>query len=355
MARVLFGTPAKLAVFLLLTAAAAVFLAQTLAESRGVGGEPETHAAVFSDASYLTEGSDVRIAGVSVGAVDRVAVQPDNTVRVLFHTDPGTPMPADVRAAIRYKNLVGDRYLELRDGPGPASPQLPAGATIPLANTTPALDLDVLVGGFRPLFQALSPEQVNQLSGELIQVLQGEGGTVATLLSSIGSLTATLADRNTVIADLIATLNTAMGTVDARDAQLSQTLDQLQRLVSQLAAERDPVGAAVTHLNRLSVQASDLVRDTRPDIAADIGHLGAASDTLNRHRPQVDGFLGGYGPLLYKMRSTFAYGDVGFAYFCDVRAKVLDPFGHPVYGPWLRSEEHRCNGQPNQPGRDGPR
>ena len=40
----------------------------------------------------------------------------------------------------------------------------------------------MLFNGFQPLFEALSPDDVNQLSGEIIQVLQGEGGTVDSLL-----------------------------------------------------------------------------------------------------------------------------------------------------------------------------
>jgi len=277
-------------------------------------------------------------------------VQPDGTVRVGFHTDPATPVPADVQALIRYKNLLGDRYVELRDGPDPHSPQLPAGATIGVANTAHAVDLDTLVGGFKPLFQALDPGQVNQLSGELIQVLQGEGGTVAALLASIGSLTSTLADRDQVIGELITNLNAALGTVDARDAQLSRALDQMQQLVSGLDAERDPIGRSITHLNQLTGSAADLLRDIRPDLSGDVGQLDAVADTLNERKPQLAAFLGGYGPLLYDLRSIFAYGDFSIAYFCDLRVKLLDPAGKPVYSPWAHSDEHRCNGLPTEAG-----
>ena len=78
------------------------------------------------------------------------------------------------RAVIRYDDLIGGRYLALEEGAG-GTKKLNPGDTIPVDRTAPALDLDALIGGFRPLFRALDPEQVNALSGQLIQALQGQG------------------------------------------------------------------------------------------------------------------------------------------------------------------------------------
>ena len=63
---------------------------------------------------------------------------------------------------------------ELQEGAG-GRKRLHPGDTIPLDRTSPALDLDALIGGFRPLFRALDPDQVNALSGQLIQALSGTG------------------------------------------------------------------------------------------------------------------------------------------------------------------------------------
>ena len=342
-------TTVKLAAFVVVSVLTAIFLGMTLAQSRGAPN-PVEYSAIFTDASFLTPGSEVRIAGIPVGKVDRVAVRPDATVRVGFHVDPDTPMPTDVRAVIRYKNLIGDRFLELKDGPDPHSPQLAAGATIGLANTAPAVDVDVLVGGFKPLFQALNPEQVNQLSGELISVLQGEGPTVGELLGSVGSLTSTLADRDQVITELIDNLNAVLGTVDAHDAQLSQAVDQLQQLISGLNAERNPIGESITHLNQLSSTASDLLRDIRPPLASSVASLDAVAGTLNQRKPQVTAFLTQYGPIVRDLRSLIARGDFGTGYYCDLRVKLLDAAGQPIYTPWVSSSEHRCTGVPTKAG-----
>src|SRR5213078_4445270 len=94
-------------------------------------------------------------------------------------------------------------------------------ALIPLVQTKPALDLTILFGGFQPLLQALSPQDVNRVSYEIIQVFQGEGGTVESLLSHVASLTSSLADKDAVIGSVIDNLTKVLGTVAARDQQLN--------------------------------------------------------------------------------------------------------------------------------------
>ena len=93
-----------------------------------------------------------------------------------FTVDDDAEVTDGTHATIRYRNLVGQRYISLTQGAAAPS-ALDEGDTIPVDRTTPALDLTVLFNGFKPLFQALSPQDINQLSYEIIQVFQGEGGT----------------------------------------------------------------------------------------------------------------------------------------------------------------------------------
>src|ERR1700739_563464 len=115
-----------------------------------------SYSAVFSNVSGLKGGNFVRIAGVEVGKVKDMSLHKDGTVTVDFAVERGLTLTAGTKGAVRYENLIGDRYLSLDDGPGPTR-KLQPGATIPLARTSPALDVDALIGGFRPLFCALVP------------------------------------------------------------------------------------------------------------------------------------------------------------------------------------------------------
>jgi phospholipid/cholesterol/gamma-HCH transport system substrate-binding protein len=314
----------------------------TLSESQG-NEDPVRFNAVFTDGSYLKSSDDVRVAGIKVGAIDAIRVRQDRSVLVTFHVDQARPLPDDVQAVIRYRNLLGDRYLELKDGPTASGRMLAEDATIPVTQTSPAVDLDTLVGGFKPLFAALNPEQVNQLSAELISVLQGESGSVNQLLGSVASLTATLADRENLIDSVINNLDTGLAGADANRGQLDQLIVQLQQLVTGLAGQRHPIGEAVTHLNQLSGQAENLIGDVRPDLKHDLSDLGTVSKGFNDLRPTIDKNFADIADSVHRLGSVFVYGDFLDAYACGVRVKVTGPGGKPVYSPWVESDGPRCN------------
>ena len=145
-------------------------------------GPTNEYSALFADVSRLKAGDSVRVAGIRVGTVDNVTLRDDQTASVTFDADPGIVLTDGTKAVVRYLNLVGDRYLELVDGPGSAK-VLPPGSQIPMTRTAPALDLDALVGGLKPVIQGLDPQDVNALTSSLLQVLQGQGPTLQSLMS----------------------------------------------------------------------------------------------------------------------------------------------------------------------------
>src|SRR5699024_10969179 len=134
-------------------------------------GDYQDYNAAFTDVSGLETGDKVRIAGVEVGKIDAVDLAEGNTAAVDFTVASDQVVHTSTEAVVRYENLTGDRYLELNRGEGDQSPLEPGGL-IPISQTSPALDLDALLGGFKPLFKALDPAQVNQLSESIIKVFQ---------------------------------------------------------------------------------------------------------------------------------------------------------------------------------------
>ena len=162
------------------------------------GEKTRSYHAEFVNVTGLEDGDFVRIAGVEVGQVKKVEILPDTSAGVQFTADDSVVLTEGTRAVIRYDDLIGGRYLALEEGTG-GTKKLNAGDTIPLARTSPAMDLDALIGGFRPLFRALDPDQVNALSGQLITALEGQGGTINSFLAQTAALTNTLADRDQLI------------------------------------------------------------------------------------------------------------------------------------------------------------
>ena len=287
------GPLVKLIVFALVTILASYVLVSTI--SNAGYGEQVSYRAEFTDVAGLVEGDEIRIAGVRVGQVTGIGLASDRTDRpvaeVEFEVDADVPLPSGVEALIRYRNLVGQRYIALTEGEGSGGGDLEEGAVIPLARTTPALDLTTLFGGFQPLMQALSPEDMNRLSYGIIQVFQGEGGTVESLLAHVASLTDTLADKDAVIGDMIENLTTVVGSVAARDEQLSDLIVSLQQFVTGLAGDREAIFDSLQTIDTLAVTTSDFLADVREPLRADIEALGALSSNLAEDRAAIEDFL----------------------------------------------------------------
>jgi phospholipid/cholesterol/gamma-HCH transport system substrate-binding protein len=245
-----------------------------------------------------------------------------------------------VRAKIRYRNLVGQRYLALFEGRS-AGRQLRPDGLIPLSQTTPALDLTVLFNGFRPLFTALSPEEINRFSYEIIKVLQGEGGTVASLLRRTASLTNTLADRDAAIGRVITNLNAVLSTVDSRDQELDQTISQLQQFVSGLAADRAAIGDALVNLGDLTVATGSLLSEARPALASDVDALRRLATTANENSAAIEQTLAGLPGRYTALTRVASQGSWFNFYLCDFDGRV-GLAGHTIDLPTFSSQAARC-------------
>jgi len=289
-------------------------------------GPTSEYQAVFTNATDVVNGDDVRIAGVKVGTVQSVAIYHTDEALVSFTVDAGRELTRSTHATIRYRNLVGERYIALTPGQGPGG-VLPPGGTIPLSRTAPALDLTVLFNGFKPLFQALNPHDVNKLAYEIIRVFQGEGGTLDGLLAHTASVTSTLADRDQVIGELIDNLNQVMATVGDRDTELARLLVRLRQLVSGLTQDRQAILGSLSSVSRLTSQTANLVTGIRPGLRTDIKQLGQVAGTLDRNKAELDRAIKVLPIKLDKIGSTATYGSWFNFYLCNFTGRVKLPNG----------------------------
>ena len=292
-------------------------------------GDQSTYRAVFSTASMLQKGDDVRVAGVSVGEVKQVEHYDRTEALVTFRVSSDVPLTTASRAEIRYLNLVGDRYLALEEGANQDAAPLEDGGTIPIAQTKPALDLTVLFNGFQPLFQALTPQQVNDLSMNLVQVLQGEGGTVQGLLAKTASLTNTLADRDQLIGRVVGNLTQTLQTVDSRHQQLSDLVVGLKNWMADLARDRNVIGSSIDNISDLTVVVADLLRQGRPLVKSDVAKLRKLAALLNQKKNSdnlVD-LLDRLPESMTDQTRTGTYGSWYSYYICGFSGRITLPAG----------------------------
>ncbi|MBJ8345764.1 MCE family protein [Antrihabitans sp. YC2-6] len=322
------ATTVKLTIFALIMAV--IFAGLVIVFSQARFASTSDYHATFVSSSGLREGNKVRIAGVPVGSVTGVEVGRDNLAHIDFDVESKYELLKSTRATIRYENLVGDRYVELLDSPGSIQEPLGEGGTIPVEQTQPALDLDQLLGGFKPLLQGLDPTQINDLTEALVQVFQGQGETLVSLLNSTGSFSKTLADRDEMIGSVIDNLNTVLKTIDDRGDQFSTTVDQLQQLISALAVNRDPIADSIPRIARATSQLEELLSATRPDIAGTIEQTGRLATNLDAGSASLEDVLAKLPETFRRLIRLGGYGSFFQFYVCNTKAKFSGPDGREI-------------------------
>jgi phospholipid/cholesterol/gamma-HCH transport system substrate-binding protein len=323
------GTAIKLGAFalvLLMFTAVIIVVFGQLRFDRTTG-----YTAIFKNASGLRSGQFVRASGVEVGKVSNVELIDGGTkAKVDFAVDRSLPLFQGTTASVRYLNLIGDRYLELKRGDD--EKRLPAGGTIPIERTQPALDLDALIGGFRPLFRALDPNKVNNIAQSIITIFQGQGGTINDILDQTGELTSTLADRDQAIGEVVRNLNTVLDTTVKHQQQFDETVQNFEQLITSLKNRADPIATSVADISDAAGSVADLLGDNRPLLQKTVTQLEVIQQPLVDQKDQLNGILAQLPQALKILgRAGGIYGDFFNFYACDVTLRLngLQP-GGPV-------------------------
>jgi phospholipid/cholesterol/gamma-HCH transport system substrate-binding protein len=330
----------RLAVFLVICLLGVFGLFAVFGQLR-FGEATNSYTAEFTNVTGLENDDFVRIAGVEVGQVKEVAIQPDTTALVQFTADQSVVLTEGTRAVIRYDDLIGGRYLALQEGTG-STATLKPGGTIPIARTSPALDLDALIGGFRPLFKALDPDQVNALSSQLIQALQGQGGTINSFLSQTAALTTTLADRDQLIGDVISNLNVVLGSLGDQSDQFAKAVDALSELVQGLKDRRVDISYGVAYTNAAAASIADLLAQARPPFAKAIHETDRAAGIVVADHDYFDNLLNSLPDAYQALSRQGIYGDFFSFYLCDIVLKLNGKGGQPVYVKVAGQSTGRC-------------
>jgi phospholipid/cholesterol/gamma-HCH transport system substrate-binding protein len=301
----------------------------------------KTYNAQFTNVTGLETNQFVRIAGVEVGKVKNIKIQDDNTALVNFTADDSVVLTEGTRAVIRYDDLIGGRYMALEEGAGETK-RLNPGDTIPLERTSPALNLDALIGGFRPLFNALNPDQVNALSGQLIAAFQGQGATIGSFLRTTASLTNTLADRDQLVGEVITNLKTVLGSLADQGDQFGKAVTSLSELVQALSDRKDDLSNSVAYTNAAAGTVADLLSQARPPLKQVVAQTDRTAGVVVADKDYLDNLLATLPDAYRILNRQGLYGDFFSFYLCDAVLKLNGKGGQPVYVKVAGQDSGRC-------------
>lgn len=306
---------AKLALFTIVTAIVTAQLASSIGNFPLFSHHYDI-TAEFTDATGLLKGDVVKAAGVTVGRVTGIEFR-TGIAEVTISIDSDVDLPADLVAAIRYRNLIGQRMIVLKETSPGAMGLTEAGDVIPLERTEPAFDLSVLFNSLRPLIRSTSPRDINIVTHELLQALSGRGAEVEGLIGNLATITHAIGDKDDELGVLLKNVNAVTGDLAGRDVQLTRTLGNINRFLTSISAGRQDLATAIETLDEAATRLERVVSENDGDISAEVDDLAVLLDAVNDKKAALKSVVQRLPSVLRAVERVNSYGEWTMVHLVD--------------------------------------
>jgi phospholipid/cholesterol/gamma-HCH transport system substrate-binding protein len=305
-----------------LVLAAALALLAFNADNLPIIGGGTTYTADFTEAAGLRTGNEVRVAGVKVGTVTRVALH-GGVVRVDFRVK-DTWVGDTSTVAIRIKTLLGDKVLAL-DPLGGAS-QNPR-TTIPVSRTTSPFDVTEAFGQLSDTVSQIDTDALARSFDTMAQTFRNTPDSVKGALRGLSDLSRTISSRDTQLAQLLTATKQITGRLADDNAQFQALLADGNLLLAEVQRRRDAIGALLTGTQELAVQISGLVADNTATLGPTLAALDRVTDVLQRNQDNLTRALALAGPYYRMVGNAIGNGRWFDAYLCGLVPDSYLPAG----------------------------
>lgn len=264
--------------------AATVVLGLRLANYELFGGY-KTYHAVFADATGVHQGDSVKVAGVSVGRVDGAEIR-DGKAYLTFSLDQNVPITTSTTAILRWRNILGLRYLYLY--PDPGGKTIEEGGTIAQSQTTDAADVGQFLNDLGPVLQAINPKAANEFIQAVDTALTGDEANVRGLIDSGSKLVTQLAQVDSQISQLIGSSDKVMYAFASQHKAIAHILDNLNSVGGVLQRTTGDVDHVMTDFGDVQGKLNYLLRSEKGNIDATLGHLDTVVETLAANKGNLE-------------------------------------------------------------------
>jgi phospholipid/cholesterol/gamma-HCH transport system substrate-binding protein len=302
------STGVKLTVFTLFTIFVTFWLASIIG-NLSLFSDTYSVSARFSDATGILNGDPVKIGGVTVGKVVHFEVEggiADLEMQIDGDVD---YLPENTVAEVKYRNLLGQRVINLVEPENPSSTELADGDTIPVENTVPALDLSTVFENLKPLIQTTNPEEINQVARAVLKVFRGREEDLAGIFGNLGDLSKTLAGRDQRLARLITNLNGVTKILNRQSGDIRTSLSRFSELMDSLAAATPTISSVVDELNTAASKFGGILARNRANLDQEIGDLSIVLDIVNDNLRPLDKVAKNLKEILLATARTQSYGE----------------------------------------------
>jgi phospholipid/cholesterol/gamma-HCH transport system substrate-binding protein len=310
----------KLAIFTVFTVLITFGLASIIGNISFFASTYEVNA-VFSDATGVLRGDLVKIAGVNVGKVTNFEVK-DGDAIVTMEINGEYTLPENTLVEIKYRNLLGQRVINLSRPDLPATKTLEDGATIPLAQTTPALDLSVVFNNLRPLIQSTNPEHINTVARGVLEVFDGREGDLEAILANIGDLSDTLIGGGQRLSSLVSNLDDFAKLLNRESGDLRVGVDRFTELMEALAEVTPSLKRAITQLDIASTDFANFLVKNEDNITQDLKDVAFILGIVDENLGPLDRIAKNLKEVLLATARSQSYGEYWNLYIVNLCPEV---------------------------------
>ncbi len=296
----------KVVVFAVFSAVMTIGLAQKIGNLRWFN-HSYSLSAQFTDASGVFKGDAVKLAGVDVGRVKKAYIDHGLAV-VRFDVNDSVKLTTDSTVAIRWRNVLGQRFLYVYPGRGQGKP-LEDGAVIPVSHTEDAGDIGAFLNKLGPILQAINPDKANAFLDSLNAALAGNETSVRGLLDNAAVLGSKLGNQDQQIKTLISSSDTVMSTYAAQNDAIAKIIDDLDSVGGRLQSMTGDINTFVTDFADVQQQLDKLMTDNKSNIDFDLQALSSVSGTLNKDKSNLATTLCSLPPGLAPYFQTTSWGE----------------------------------------------
>ncbi|MEV5652144.1 MCE family protein [Nocardia sp. NPDC052254] len=257
---------------------------------------PKHFTAIFSTATAIYAGDDVRVAGVRVGRI--ASIQPQGTTtKMVLDVDRGVRIPADAKAVIVAQSLIAARYVQLTPAYRTSGPTLADDAVIPLQRTAVPVEWDEIKSQLTKLATSLGPNGDSQSSsmGRFIDstagALGGNGEKLRAMLTQLSGVGRILADGSGNIVDILQNLQTFVSALQNSGTEIVQFENRLATLTSVVDDSKSDLDAAVQNLSLAVGEVQRFVSENRDKTSEQIQRLANVTQNLVDHRGDLENLL----------------------------------------------------------------
>ena len=302
------STGLKLTAFTLFTLFVTFWLASII-RNISLFSDTYTVTASFSDATGILNGDPVKIGGVTIGKVVHFEVE-DGIANIDLQLQGEVDyLPENTVAEVKYRNLLGQRVINLVEPDDPSEEKLADGDRIPVENTVPALDLSTVFENLRPLIQSTNPEEINTVARAVLRVFKGREGDLAGILGNLGDISKTLSARDQRLARLIGNLNGVTKILNRQSGDIRTSLGRFSEVMNSLARVTPTISSVVDELNTASSKFGGILTRNRANLDQEIGDLNIILSIVNDNLAPLDKIAKNLKEVLLATARSQSYGE----------------------------------------------